>query len=147
MSAKRVRVREPIPTGKRAVVTQTPREDDSVRISWRLGDADLNGQWRWTQENIGADRAMEVLAFMAEMDKLSWAAAQQGWRPRAKRVDTVGICAEAQDRLVQLAKDDLDHLEEWRMGGAQRIWGFRIGHICHVLWWDPDHSVWPSEPA
>jgi hypothetical protein len=143
---KRARVREQIPTGKRAVVVQSVRDDDSVRVSWRLGDADLNGRWRWTVHNITPAHALEILGFMAEMDKLTWAQAQQGWRPKAKRVETAGICAEAQGRLAHLALDDLEHLEEWHMGGAERIWGFRVGHICHVLWWDADHSVWPSEP-
>lgn len=144
MPAKRPKVLQSFPTGKRAVVAQLPREDNDLRVSWRFGDADRNGRWRWSAVTEG--EAPAILTFLSEMDKLTWAEAQQGWRPRAKRVETSGICADAQARLVDLTKDDLDHLDEWRLSGPERIWGIRAGHVCHVLWWDPDHSVWPSDP-
>jgi hypothetical protein len=24
------------------------------------------------------------------------------------------------------------------------VWGFRRGNVIHVLWWDPDHTVFPG---
>jgi len=146
VSPKRARVSQSIQVGKNPVVTQSTQEDNTRRVSWRFGDADLNGRWRWTEENIGKD-ALKVLKFLAEMDKLTWAEAQQGHRPRLKRVETAGICAEAQSRLRSLGRVDLEYLYEWHLSGPERIWGSRESgsDICHVLWWDSDHSVWPSE--
>jgi hypothetical protein len=35
----------------------------------------------------------------------------------------------------------------FRLGGKARLWGFRSERIFHVVWWDPDHRVYPTEPA
>lgn len=145
MSPKRPKIGQEFPTGKRAVVGRDIRDDDNLRVSWRFGDADRNGTWAWSAENISEREAHEILVFVAEMDKLTWAACSQGWRPHRKRIDTTGICDEAQERLRAIHKDDLDHLEEFHMSGPERIWGIRVGHVFHVLWWDARHTVYPSD--
>ena len=30
------------------------------------------------------------------------------------------------------------------MGGKQRLWGFLRAGVFHVLWWDPEHQIYPS---
>jgi hypothetical protein len=47
-------------------------------------------------------------------------------------------------RLQDLQLDDEDGLCELRIKGASRVWGFRRGNVIHVLWWDPDHTVFPG---
>ena len=141
---KQARIEGALSTTKSARYVESTREDDDRRISWRFGSADLGGTWRWTSRDIGADLP-EVVAFLAEMDKLTWAEAQQGWRPKAKRVEAAGICSEAQECLRRLGLE-VEYLHEWHVSGARRIWGVREGHVCNVLWWDPEHTVWPSEP-
>jgi hypothetical protein len=141
---KHARIDRAYPTDKNARYVESTREEDDRRVSWRFGDADLSGLWSWTAGHIGAD-AFEVMAFLAEMDKLTWAEAQQGWRPKAKRVEAAGICAEAQDCLRRLGLE-VEYLHEWHLTGLKRIWGTREGHVCHVLWWDPAHTVWPADP-
>lgn len=78
------------------------------------------------------------------MDKLTWAEASTGYRPRCKTIPSTQLCDQAQQRLVALRRDDEDFLVEFHLTGTQRIWGIRRGSMCHVLWWDPDHSVCPS---
>jgi hypothetical protein len=51
-----------------------------------------------------------------------------------------------------LAKTKLDEIFgedifRFRLSGEKRLWGFRSGDVFHVLWWDPDHAVYPTEPA
>lgn len=146
MAAKRVGRVPAVSTGRNPVVKQSTQEDNSKHVSWRFGGADLNGRWRWTADNIG-DAAHEVMAFLAEMDKKTWADAHYGHRPRCKRVSTAGICSDAQERLRRMHKTELEHLYEWHMDGLTRIWGWREEGtgICHVLWWDPLHEIWESD--
>ena len=54
------------------------------------------------------------------------------------------FCQEAYDRLHKLELDDYGGLWELRLGGTQRLWGLRSGHIFYVVWWDPEHLVCPS---
>jgi hypothetical protein len=53
--------------------------------------------------------------------------------------------AEAQDRLEDLRRADQTTISALRISGERRLWGFRVGNIFHVIWWDPHHEVWPSE--
>jgi hypothetical protein len=141
---KQPRVGIEFPRGKRAVIAQPAQEDDSQRVSWRFGDGDRGGTWPWEPSGFAAEVALELLTFLAEMDKMTWAECSQSWKPRRKRVEASGISAEAQDRLRSIHKDDTEFLEEFRVSGPGRIWAIRVGHVCHVLWWDPEHTVWPT---
>lgn len=133
--SKRPKFGAEIRPGKRAVVPASS-DDGRARISWRLGDADRDGPYAWTDKVD--EMAARVLGFLGEKDKLTWAASG------AKAIPIPQICKAAQDRLVVIQRDDEDQLWEFRLGGTQRIWGVRHGHICHVLWWDPKHQVCPS---
>ena len=39
-----------------------------------------------------------------------------------------------------------DQTKIWRLalGGKPRLYGFLVGNIFHVVWWDREHEVWPS---
>jgi len=54
------------------------------------------------------------------------------------------ICQAARKRLTDLDLDDVAELFRFRFTGTQRLWGFRDRKYFIVLWWDPDHQVWPS---
>lgn len=55
------------------------------------------------------------------------------------------ITRDAQKRLVQLRLDDEDYLLSIRVRGGLRAWAVRIGttSIARLLWWDPEHEVYP----
>lgn len=38
--------------------------------------------------------------------------------------------------------DDVEEVVSLRLTGAQRLWGYRILAVFHVLWWDPEHKVY-----
>jgi hypothetical protein len=51
----------------------------------------------------------------------------------------------AQQRLVDLNLDDQTALWRLRLTGTARLYGLMYDDaVFHVLWWDPDHKVWPS---
>jgi hypothetical protein len=67
----------------------------------------------------------------------------QGGR-RHKMVPTGNICPKAQQRLDEIGEGELDQLVEFGLGGRSRIWGILRQGVLHLLWWDPDHQVCPS---
>jgi hypothetical protein len=50
---------------------------------------------------------------------------------------------EAQARLVDIQLEDLDEIFRFRVGFAQRLYGFRICDVFFILWWDPEHKIYP----
>lgn len=57
------------------------------------------------------------------------------------------ICRDAQKLLESAGLSDTDHLVSLRIGGKGRVWGILQGGVLLILWWDPDHLVYPMNPA
>jgi hypothetical protein len=85
-----------------------------------------------------------VLTALAEFDSMTWGELQQQQRPRAKCIEASELPEPARQRLLTLRRDDIDVLWELHLTGRRRLWGTREGAIFSVLWWDPEHQVYPS---
>jgi hypothetical protein len=61
----------------------------------------------------------------------------------AKSVPVDHLCREAQDRLIELERDDTEQLWELRIPTTDswRAWGLVDGAVFYFIWWDPDHTV------
>ena len=124
---------------KRPVVGSDPDNDP---IAWRIGQADLSGPWAWAAIS-GADAAA-VHAKLAEIEKLKWGEACSGGTPVAgKRMD--GAAPEAHKRHREVFGSDPDVMYAIRLSGKKRVWGIREGRLFSLIWWDPEHTVWPSD--
>lgn len=53
----------------------------------------------------------------------------------------------ARDRLMQLGFDDFDSLLSLRVTKTERIWGVKATNGISLLWWDPEHTVYPMNIA
>src|SRR5207253_5179337 len=115
---------------------------DSERPGWQLSQADRQGRWAVRLD----DEAVIATLYRAlhDFDSCSWAELQRGADPRAKQIDVERLCKAARDRLVVLGLDGEEVLWELRVSGTRRIWGMRQKATFRVLWWDPDHTVYPS---
>jgi hypothetical protein len=119
-----------------------PAEGESAElISWRIGDVELEGPWGWG--TIPPEKARLIHVFLSALEKLTWGIACHGGKP-VRQVKVKDAPAEARKRLEETGRDDVESLTELHLGGLSRIWGVRRGSACHLLWWDPEHKVWPS---
>lgn len=57
----------------------------------------------------------------------------------------VKICSPARTRLTARGQEDAEFVCSLRIGKAERIWGILDGAVLRVLWWDPEHLVYPIE--
>lgn len=58
------------------------------------------------------------------------------------------VCPDAQRRIAAMRLDErFNELFRFRLGGRKRLWGCISDQVFHVVWWDPDHRVYPTEPA
>ncbi len=105
---------------------------------------EFDGPWSWA--DISPTKLLEVHRLLAEMEKLTWDEAMAGWRGRIS-IYRLSDCPnpDVLDRLVVIRRDDIEQIVQIHMSGQERIWGVRRGNACHLLWWDPDHEVWPSK--
>ncbi|MFE3626760.1 hypothetical protein [Streptomyces goshikiensis] len=55
-----------------------------------------------------------------------------------------GLCSAALDRLSAMGRELMPSIHRLRLSGTQRLYGFVDGNTFHVVWWDPEHEVYPS---
>jgi hypothetical protein len=138
--AKRPVAGAKVPPGKRVV--RPPNLDRSRELlAWRLSTLDIDGRWGWRRlDEAALQRLHEKLQGFETMT------ADELFGPRRgnKQIPVEDLPREAFRRLEQLQLDDMDGLCELRIKGDSRIWGFRRGNVINVLWWDPDHTVFPG---
>lgn len=139
--AKRKRVRETAQVS----AAKRPREaigTNSEKPTWGVSLLDQSGPFG---RGISADDAAEILDFLPRMEKLTWNEVLKNRRDGGNHQVAVRlICSAAQKRLEQRGIET-DALISLRVTGEKRIWGIRQGSVLHLLWWDPEHEVYPTK--
>lgn len=128
-----------------------PESIYQMTMAWTHDHADREGQWSWGQaREWGYDAWSKVIyPKLQDFEKLLWREIESlttgtGHRMHhAMDVDT--ICKESQDRLVEILKDE-DEIYRFRLGNRRRLWGFRIVNVFEILWYDPEHRIYPTDP-
>jgi uncharacterized ubiquitin-like protein YukD len=126
------------------IESKTPKTSstpsDQNHPEFRADQMDQEGRWGW--HHFDSLEMQELLQKIFESQKLSW---QDLRNNKSHLVNKENLCPDAQKRLIQIQKDDLDQLFSLRLTGRKRIWGIKDGNILWLLWWDPNHEVCPSQ--
>lgn len=140
---------------KTARVGENPESVFQMRMTWTIEHSDCDGAWdsgtarQWSD----GDWDENIHPKLVEWEKLTWAeidshaTGNDGKRHKMHHSMSVdAIVEEAQYRLI-----DLEKLEEtifrFRLGNRPRLWGFRRVGDFHVLWFDPKHEIYPTDPS
>lgn len=140
-------VKKKVRKGLTPTFSKIPRIDSTIKNPldqnpvWHIGAIDLDGPWGWTEiEKEFFFR--EILPKVQNLESMFW---KDILSRNSHEVNVSQISSFAQKRLIQLRLDDTETLISLRLTGKQRIWGIRIGNILKILWWDPNHEVYPSK--
>jgi hypothetical protein len=109
---------------------------------WAFRIVDLDGPWCWSKMDGGVLR--DVLDRLKQLETMSWHEIESKTGSHFIETGDTGFCKQARDRLAEIRQDDADALFSLRVTGRRRIWGIRDGGILRILWWDPEHEVYPS---
>lgn len=133
--------------GKNTKISKVPKVSKSFEERytenpvWQLGDIDLDGPFGWRGLEIDF-LLSEILPKIQNFESMKWS---EILGPNNHEVRISGICSEAQKRLAKLGLDDLERLVSLRLTGPKRLWGIKNHNTMRILWWDPDHKVFPSK--
>lgn len=109
---------------------------------------------RWAFRPSGED-AGELLEFMRQMALITWGEIEQmrhGGNARHRKHHECEVSRRWDaSALADLEKHCLSEifgetLFRFRLSGVKRLWGYREGATFHVVWWDPNHKVYPTAP-
>lgn len=103
----------------------------------------MDGPWGWKTAS-GAD-LLYLHEKLTAYERRTWDEAYSNKGSGLKHIKLANMPDRAVRRLEDLGLDDVEGLYEFTLSNRQRVWGIRVDNICYLLWWDPDHDVYPTE--
>lgn len=144
---KKVPQFNPVSDGK--TVPSTATNSGAYRrefVRWTAREIDdANGAKDGRRWDLNASETMELLKFLDELTGKTWGeweSETSNGRKRHHDHAVTDLTPVAQDRLRQLDENE-ERIFRFRLKGKCRLWGFRSGDLFRVLWYDPEHSVYP----
>lgn len=116
-------------------------ETSDHRLCWRFTHFDHDGPWGFGR--FEKDTLQWLLECLRSFESMTPAEIFRGYPGKLYEVAAIPNKT-ALDRLDELGMADMTTIWRLRLGGEPRLYGFLAGHVFHVLWWDPDHEIWPS---
>lgn len=133
--------------GLHAAVKQVPAkllalidDDSDGRLILRFNQVDVNGPWCLSKAT--PEQLIQILAAVHDFETMTPLEVFKGY-PGKDYLTSDLPNKEARDRLITLGRDDQD-ISCLRLNGPGRLFGFRRSRYFYVLWWDPDHKIYPS---
>lgn len=140
------------PVDNDKTVPATATSDESYReklVRWTVSELDENSGIDGCRWELSSKETKELLTFLDNVSKKTWKeclaeTVMSGRRKRPRNHDhTVSeIEKAAQARISQLPEAE-ERVFRFRLASEVRLWGFRSGDLFRVLWYDPEHSVYP----
>lgn len=125
---------------------RTSHDPDAVRQLapvWSFRWLQRQGPWGW--ENISRTDLLSVVERLQSLETMTWAEIDD--LPSCGFMLTSKLSKTAKDHLVETRRDDVEQLYKLRVDSGSRIWGIRQGEKFRILWWDPEHTVYPMDVA
>ncbi len=113
-------------------------------VAWRLADADLTGEWGW--RSLDAEHLDVLHRHLAEAEQSTLRELRN--QRIVKDIPVAHICRAAQERLIEIGREEHDTLWELRVPTSDgwRAWGIVRDWVFYFLWWDPNHTVCGTGP-
>ena len=122
-----------------------PRTSDSDRNRtpvWLAGRMDFDGPWCWKKMDVEA--LHRVHARLSAFERMTFGEIEGRHN---HQIPIEQLAKQARDRLYELGIDDYDSVLSLRITKVERVWGLKDPFGVFLLWWDPDHSVYPMNIA
>jgi hypothetical protein len=133
----------------KATPTKAPSQKDTPIFCFRFVDRKTNRPWKFKPTK---NEATKILEQMADIGNTVWSEIEKikgpTGQPRHHSHPVAKFDPKAQRDLANAELDDIigDEMFRFRLGSTRRLWGFRRDRTFHVVWWDPQHKVYPTEP-
>lgn len=97
----------------------------------------------WHQ--VSREKILDIRQKLANFESMTWGEILVKGKQNNHLVPVNEIIRPAQERLREIDQDDVDELVSLRLAGRARVWGILEGSVLKVLWWDPEHQVYPVD--
>lgn len=109
-----------------------------AKPSWRFFMMDDEYEkWSPTKNGLLQEKNLQKLK---NFERQSWS---EILGRNSHEVDPINFCKEAINRLKEI-KIDQDSFVSIRFEGKTRLYGYVISGVYHIIWFDPEHEIYPS---
>ena len=130
-------------------ITKTPRIAEqnrpesllSQKPSWGFGMIYFDGPRGWLNVQ-SKDILVDIIKKLRNFESMSWGEIDRSGQSHLMPLDK--ITKEAKERLKERELDDLE-LYSFHLSAKERIWGKRERETFYIIWWDPEHTVYPVQ--
>ena len=113
-----------------------------MKPSWRLNRLECTdnfGGWH----KLTQDKAHEIRRKLSNFESMTWHEILVQGKKNNHQVPVYKLVPQARKRLDELKLDDAEELVSLRLSGAERVFGILEAGALLLLWWDPDHAIYP----
>ena len=134
---KKIKQKE-IPKGRSIAQGGDPEQYYSENPAWTFANADQE-MWAFSQEHIGEQIWTEILPRLKALETQTWSESLLRDKKQNHSLDMNDLNKVAQDRLAS-KYIEAESLISLRVKGNRRLYGYMIGRVFNVLWYDDDHG-------
>lgn len=123
-------------------------QDSHPTFSFKHIDRENREEWAWPE----SDGIKEIVDFLCTISNSTWKELRTHStgsgirRPLHHSQPFDSLPTKTQNLIIQLHLNEIfEDLFRFRLGGRKRLWGFLHNGIFYILWWDPEHKVYPLE--
>jgi len=125
--------------GKRPRIIEDPDSYLSKCPSWRFSRVDYDHpKWAFRINDI------DVLQRLSSLETMMWKDIMIVDKKSHHHIKVEELIKEAQKRLIELDKKDVDELFSLRVNGKKRIFGILDDGNMFFLWYDKEHEICTS---
>ena len=132
----------------------TPPGPDNAALSWRFSTLDRTYPQQGGWSAIDDADLRRIVDRVSALDDRSITQILAG-SSTSQRDFTVydqttidrGFSADAKRQLADQERDDATEIARIRISSAKRLYAVRTPRgVFEMLWWDPNHEIYPTEP-
>lgn len=142
---KKPHLKETPLTKKEPRTAINPEAFKRLNPSWRVALVELVDPFGWHKATEAELRAVHQR--LSSFETMTWE--EILFPPRKNhhnhQIAPHKICRDARDRLESMDRAGVDLLTSLHVKQKERICGILDGAVLHVLWWDPEHLIYPVE--
>ncbi|MBT8856324.1 hypothetical protein [Lactobacillus delbrueckii] len=126
------------PSERKPVNTQNPDAFYKDYPSWNFATVDTD-KWAFTQDHIGKAYWTEILPHMQALETQKWSDILLTSKKQNHSIELDKLNKVAQDRLAE-KMIEAEAIVSLRFTATHRLYGFMVGSVFNVLWYDDDHG-------
>lgn len=119
-------------------------------MTWCITRCDKEGEWSWGEPRAWEDKEWgdEIHPKMSGFSCRTWGDLDKDASGTGHRMhhshELHEILEEAQNRWMHLDLEQFETVFRFRLGAKKRAWGFIVQAHFHMVWWDRNHSIYPT---